>query len=921
MANKNVTNFTTIFKRQCCLESSSNNKVINPEKEITITKSRIDNAIKDGKPGILSPSFLNNCSRFMSLFKNKENSNIYFREIIDILSKITCSSVFTDDFKSQMTKEFNDGILPYIEDTNMVGACLSRYEIPTKYFTEISSAIQRYHNADRIINNHKMISNYFNITSEISKARSRNLQSVVENCCELIDTYNRPDYVKFNLCLEELSYLVEKENIPCKKDDLVKFVTEYFLLRSPKTSEGDFNKYRQVLRENCCITDEDTDKVDYFLTGEKSDNRNIARLIKEFMIKNNKSEEDLFNLVRSIFNDGNNLDISNNINQVIWLFWLIYRKDCMDNNQIIDFLNTEFVDNIEKVIERCHYSQQELDVMYTRISNENNKIIVSGSDNTEYCNFVFKFKDAIRNILDTIDKYYSVTYSRKNIDAMRVTDYEDADNEVSLNEFRIFKFHNLINASLRLDKYLKYKAQKVYNKGINGGKKVIGKIKDILFSESIDTLYSVIGEDRRADLCVAQIPFEESELVSLKEFLEATCVEFNSTLVCENMSSIKCFYTINPGVAEIHLKEDAIINLTEEEIVKCRESYNPSLDIYIEAAASAISFLEGMEYISENELYVEDLLENFKNIKNFDFEKYQITLEALSCLDVSHEQVKLFEEQFNKYRYNNAILESADEEQAYVRESHIIETYTNNWKPFENPTLEMTLCASQMLEAVMEANNIKKPNLPKAATNVKNKINDKMNSKEVDKDRAEDIRKNPFKGINLNTMRLYLEGLKKKMTNMSQKEKEISRNLDNSFRYFVKTMKNALVSDRREAIIKGSVIPSFSRCMKICISLAGLGFVTGNPVIPLMVAMGGFAVSKRLTQKERILLLDEIETELQVVDKEIANADAKNQIKKYRALLKYKKDLQRQYQRIRYNIRVGKDILPGSASGIRGNED
>ena len=44
-------------------------------------------------------------------------------------------------------------------------------------------------------------------------------------------------------------------------------------------------------------------------------------------------------------------------------------------------------------------------------------------------------------------------------------------------------------------------------------------------------------------------------------------------------------------------------------------------------------------------------------------------------------------------------------------------------------------------------------------------------------------------------------------------------------------------------------------------------------------------------------------------------------MKKYRALLKYKKDLQRQYQRIRYNIRVGKDILPGSASGIKNSNN
>jgi hypothetical protein len=69
-----------------------------------------------------------------------------------------------------------------------------------------------------------------------------------------------------------------------------------------------------------------------------------------------------------------------------------------------------------------------------------------------------------------------------------------------------------------------------------------------------------------------------------------------------------------------------------------------------------------------------------------------------------------------------------------------------------------------------------------------------------------------------------------------------------------------------------------------------------------------------------MLLLDEIETELEVLEKEIAMADSKNQIKKYRALLQYKKNLQRQYQRIKYNIKVGTGVLPNSSVGAPKND-
>ena len=182
----------------------------------------------------------------------------------------------------------------------------------------------------------------------------------------------------------------------------------------------------------------------------------------------------------------------------------------------------------------------------------------------------------------------------------------------------------------------------------------------------------------------------------------------------------------------------------------------------------------------------------------------------------------------------------------------------------------------------------------------------------------EKVKKNPFAGINLSTIKLMLQGMKAKFKSASQKEKEISKNVDMNVRNFVKAMKNALISDRREAIIKGSVIPSFSKCVKLGVALAGLSWL--NPAAGVIAAVGGFAMSKRLTKKERMLLLDEIETELEVLEKEIAMAESDGNMKKQRALLKYRKDLQRQYQRIKYNIRVGKDILPGSTVGIKNYE-
>ena len=144
-----------------------------------------------------------------------------------------------------------------------------------------------------------------------------------------------------------------------------------------------------------------------------------------------------------------------------------------------------------------------------------------------------------------------------------------------------------------------------------------------------------------------------------------------------------------------------------------------------------------------------------------------------------------------------------------------------------------------------------------------------------------------------------------------------------TFRSFLKNLKfSKIIETNRSVLLFFSLIGnSFSKCVKIGIGLIGLGFVTQNPIVPAIALIGGIAASKRLTRKERMLLMDDIEVELDVIDKEISNAESKNQMKKMRALMKTKKDLQRQYQRIKYNIRVGQDLLPaGVGTDNRSNE-
>ena len=80
----------------------------------------------------------------------------------------------------------------------------------------------------------------------------------------------------------------------------------------------------------------------------------------------------------------------------------------------------------------------------------------------------------------------------------------------------------------------------------------------------------------------------------------------------------------------------------------------------------------------------------------------------------------------------------------------------------------------------------------------------------------------------------------------------------------------------------------------------------------LISAFSYFACSKALNHRERQLIYDEIDTELKVVEKEISIAENDNDMKRYRFLLNYQKKLQRERQRIRYNLKVNGRPIPSA---------
>ena len=173
-------------------------------------------------------------------------------------------------------------------------------------------------------------------------------------------------------------------------------------------------------------------------------------------------------------------------------------------------------------------------------------------------------------------------------------------------------------------------------------------------------------------------------------------------------------------------------------------------------------------------------------------------------------------------------------------------------------------------------------------------------------------------GVNLTTLKTASLNLKKKMQNLSTKEQQACRTMDMNVNNMKANIEKALTTDKRENIIKGSIIPSFSRCIKFALAAAGTYMI--SPTLAVIASIGALGVSKSLTIKERKLLVDEIDVELKVVEKQIEECD-KSDANKYRKLLTYQRKLEREKMRIEYNLKASKQTLPRTEIIKNDNDD
>ena len=154
-----------------------------------------------------------------------------------------------------------------------------------------------------------------------------------------------------------------------------------------------------------------------------------------------------------------------------------------------------------------------------------------------------------------------------------------------------------------------------------------------------------------------------------------------------------------------------------------------------------------------------------------------------------------------------------------------------------------------------------------------------------------------------NSLKLASMKIKKALTKMNDKHKGFYKNIDIGVNNLKKAAEKSLTADNREAVIKGSVLPSASKVLKLAIMNAGL-IAIGQPIIAVIATLGYLGASAGFKAKERQMVIDEIEIELKMCQKYIDIAESKNDMKALKELLMIQRNLERQHQRIKYNMNV-----------------
>ena len=783
-----------------------------------------------------------------------------YEDAINLLETLYRNDKF-DLLESATQKVIND-VIPTVESAELPRCikCINSSDIGDVNKDRLTETARLYKSIDRITKNHNNLSKRFEMNFK-GKSDKEKCYKV----CEMVCTYSLDKFVKFNIALEELAYLGFTNGNRMPDEVMVEHVSNYFLMMDDNESI-DIDNYRDAIKESKIICEGADVNVAYFTNEENKKSRYWRDKLNEWKVDDSKNINTLVELARENLSDIYALNtIMEHVNDFVRINSIDFDPMTIFVGEEV-FFNGDSAHNVISVIEENNISDAD-DVL------SNLKTIWEAELNDEVYDDGTKRPETFTS--DEIDK---------------------------------FELHNMITDAQSVGEFLdQLEKSSMKESPLKIGKVVTTKDFDINESNIVD----YVDANGYVSMKLRGYTYEGA-VDDIHDLLESAIRCINNILYNSNHVA---YYTLSENYFDISMRSRYKIVLSEaQEIYR---GFVPSDKQYI---CDIKSWVEAVDTITESPIgLITDRLMDESYAATVTPQEVSLLSEIMNpylTKDTWNEFLELCREEANpKYDYIEHIVSSLNEEEFNAYADH-------------NTVLEFALDVMNLNEGI--ASNIKKATEDIAKPFKKNNKIDtnkrpevsKLSNDESDRASSSDGGEDVKKAINsINDAKLAWQGVKAKMKGASAKEQEMSRDLDMEFNHLLKTFKAAYGTDHREEIITGEVNHSISKIIKIGIALAGVGAVAHSAVIPVIGAVALFAKSKHTTLKEKKLILDEIDVELQVLEREIQRAEQSGSTKKYRQLLTIQKNIQRRRQEIYYSLsRKGHRIPMQSTKGLRGRE-
>ncbi|MGL5752620.1 MAG: hypothetical protein ACRCXT_18935, partial [Paraclostridium sp.] len=581
------------------------------------------------------------------------------------------------------------------------------------------------------------------------------------------------------------------------------------------------------------------EKVDI---GRKIKTDNFKKIISNFPSEKIKTNSDIRKVINRIYSVSKDNILDETPNILAWIRkGIVY--SALAGNLYIGALAI-FIDKfIETTVQRKDVSN-----MVKKLESEK-KLIEKKLDKSISDKSIDKYKKYLKEIEDNLYKlktYEDSLYSERELDKRGDNmSFENTTISIDTETYNEKCHNNLVSELNKIQKEYDILSKTTFKDLLNEKSIIVYSDEDIkYFEESL--ISEFVNTDNIIEYAIGDIlPYNSNDIDQLKVKIESLCIMLN------NIADDDIFIyheSLSQDISKIVVSTNISVNDIEEGNTNINIKRDMASILALEDVIKSISSYDVNNIIEE---CVASDIDIINYITEFSIKHPLVIDNNILTESLSNLKTKVYKEDssYNKFKIGSII------------ESNIYELKNISYTDLNKNRFEI-------LSEMYDINN-RLEVLTELSVGNKLKMSKAMISNNIKK--------------------------------MSDKEKAMSRQMDNALDKFYNNVEKELTNKNREKVIKGSILPSASTIVKTAI-LSSAGFFI-SPALSVIGVLGAIAVSKNATHKEKQYILDEINIMLKLVDKKIQLAENNNDMKALEQLLRTQQQLEREKQRIQYNLR------------------